>query len=70
MDIIFTEHAKDRIKKRKITKDEIINTIKYPEKIRKREGKYYAQKDIERGKIEVVYEKDKYINIITVYWIR
>ena len=70
MDIIFTEHVKDRIKKRKITEDEIINTVKYPEKIRKRGGKYYAQKDIGRGKIEVVYEKDKYINIITVYWIQ
>lgn len=69
MEIIFTEHAKKRIKKRKITKDEIINTIKYAEKTNKREGKYYAQKDIGRGKIEVVYEKDKYINVITVYWI-
>ena len=70
MKIIFTEHVKDRIKKRKITEEEIILTIKLPEKIRKREGKYYAQKDIGRGKIEVVYKKDKYINIITVYWIQ
>ena len=69
MEIIFTEHVKDRIKKRKITEDEIINTINYPEKTSKREGKYYAQKDIGRGKIDVVYEKDKYIKIITVYWI-
>ena len=69
MEIIFTEHIKDRIEKRKITEEEIINTIKYPEKTYKREGKYYAQKNIGRGKIEVVYEKDKYIKIITVYWI-
>jgi len=70
MDIIFTEHAKYRIKKRKITNDEIINTIKYPEKINKKEGKYYAQKEIGRGKIEIIYEKDKYIRVITVYWIK
>ena len=69
MEIIFTNHIKERIKKRKITKDEIINTIKYAEKKDKKERKYYAQKDIGRGKIEVVYEKDKYIKIITVYWI-
>jgi len=69
MNIIFTEHAKDRIKKRKITEDEVINAIKYPEKTEKREGKYYAQKNIGRGKIEVAYEKEKYIKIISVYWI-
>ncbi len=68
MKIIFTEHAKDRLKKRKITEDEIINTIKYPDKTEKKEEKYYASKDIGRGKIEVVYEKEKYIKIITFYW--
>lgn len=69
MKIIFTEHAKNRIKKRKITEDEVINTIKYPKKIEKKKQKYYAEKDIGRGRVEVVYEKDKYINVITVYWI-
>lgn len=69
MDIIFTEHAKCMLKKRKITEDKVINTIKYPEKTHKEEGKYYAQKDTGRGKIEVVYEKEKYIKIITIYWI-
>ena len=69
MKVVFTKHVVERIKKRRKTEDEIINTIKYSEKTDKREGKYYAQKDIGRGKIEVVYEKDKYINIITVYWI-
>ena len=69
MEIVFTEHAEYRIKKRKITKDEIINTIKYPEKTNKIGEIYYFQKDIGRGKIEVVYEKDKYIKVITIYWI-
>ena len=69
MDIIFTEHAEYRIKKRKITKDEIINVIKYPEKTKKIGGEYYVQKNIGRGKVEVVYEKDKYIKVVTVYWI-
>ncbi|MBI5148546.1 DUF4258 domain-containing protein [Candidatus Pacearchaeota archaeon] len=69
MDIVFTEHAKEMVEKRKITKDDVISTIKYPEKIKKKEGKYYAQKNIGRGRIEVVYEKDKYIKIITLYWL-
>ena len=69
MEIEFTEHAKDRIKKRKIKKEEIIEAINNPDKIKKEEGKYYVQKDIRRGKIEIVYSKDKYIKIITIYWI-
>ncbi len=56
MKIEFTEHAKYIMGKRKIIEDEIINTIKYAEKIKKEEGKYYAQKNIGRGSIEVVYE--------------
>ncbi len=69
MEIEFTEHAKDRLKKRKIKKEEIIQAINNPDKIKKEEGKYYVQKDIGRGKIEIVYNKDKYIKIITLYWI-
>jgi len=68
MDIIFTEHAKERMKKRKITEEEIKEVIKYPEKTEKIEGKYYVQKNIQRANIEVVYEKDKYIKVITVYY--
>jgi len=69
MDIVFTDHAKNRIKKRKIKEEEIIKAINNPDKMYKSEGKYYIQKDIGRGKIEIVYQKDKYINIVTVYWI-
>ena len=69
MDIIFTDHAKNRIKKRKIKEEEVIDAINNPEEIKQNEGKYYVGKDLGRGKIEVVYQKDKYINIITIYWI-
>lgn len=70
MDIVFTDHAKNRIKKRKIKEQEVIDAIKNTEKTYQKEGKYYVQKDLGRGKIEVVYQKDKYINVITVYWIQ
>lgn len=69
MEIIFTEHAKDRMKKRGITEDEIIQTIKNPDNTKKQGGNYYAQKNIGRANIEVVYEKDKYIKVITIYYI-
>jgi hypothetical protein len=57
MDIVFTDHAKNRIKKRKIGEEETINAIKNPDKIEEIYGKYYVQKNIKRGIIEVVYEK-------------
>ena len=69
MEIIFTEHAKFQMNRRHIYKEDVVNTIKYPKKTYKVKGNYYSQKDIGRGKIEVVYEKDKYIKVITVYWI-
>jgi hypothetical protein len=69
MEIVFTEHAKERMKKRGITEDEIIQAIKNPEKTKKAGGNYYVQKNIGRANIEVVYEKDKYIKVITIYYI-
>ncbi|MBS3074984.1 DUF4258 domain-containing protein [Candidatus Pacearchaeota archaeon] len=69
IDIEFTDHIKNRLKKRKIKDEEIINAINNPDKSYKLEGKYYVQKDLGRGKIEIIYEKDKYIKLITVYWI-
>jgi len=74
MKIIFTKHAEERLEKRKITEDEVKNAIKYPEKLYKEQGRYYAQKNIGRGTIEVVYEiididNTKYLNIITIYWL-
>jgi len=69
MEIIFTKHAILRMKKRKITKDEIINSIKHPKNVSKKEGKLYIQKNIDRANIEIIYEKDKYIKVITVYYI-
>lgn len=68
MEVIFTEHAKERMKKRKITEEEVKEVIKYPEKTDKQERLYYVQKNIQRANIEVVFEKDKYIKVITVYY--
>lgn len=70
MDIIFTTHAEYRIEKRKILKHEIIEGIKYPDKIIKKHDKYLYQKRLERGTIEICCEKtESNINVVTVYWI-
>ncbi len=70
MEYIFTNHAKYRITKRNLTEQEIIEAIKFPNKTIKKHGKFYAQKTIVRGTIEIVYEHtERYINIITVYWL-
>ncbi len=68
MKIFFTEHAKDRMERRKISKEEIIEAIKHPDELSKKHGKYYAKKNIVRAKIEVVYEKENYIKVITLYY--
>jgi hypothetical protein len=69
MEILFTKHAEFRTENRGILKQEVLDSIKYPDKTDKRHGKYYAQKRLDRGTIEVCYEKtEKYIRIITVYW--
>ncbi|MBI2649948.1 DUF4258 domain-containing protein [Candidatus Woesearchaeota archaeon] len=70
MKITFTSHAKYRIEKRKILEQEVIDAIKHPDKTIKRHDKYYFQKRLERGTIEVSCEKtERIINIITVYWL-
>ena len=69
MNIVFTLHTKSRLKKRKITEDEVIQAIKSPDKLTKIDGKYYVQKNIGRGNIEVIYVRENYIKVVTVYWV-
>ncbi|VVB81709.1 Uncharacterised protein [uncultured archaeon] len=70
MEIIFTSHAEFRIKKRKLLEQEVVDTIRYPDITIKKYDKYYFQKKLERGTIEVSCEKtERYIKVITVYWI-
>ena len=70
MEFTFTDHAKYRIIKRDLTEQEIIESLTHADKTSKKHGKYYAQKNIGRGTIEIVYEEtESYIKVITVYWI-
>ena len=67
MNIIFTKHAKDQMQERNISEDEVINTLKYPEKTQKIDDVYYATKNLGRFTLEVVYIRENYIKVITVY---
>ena len=67
MNIVLTKHAKDQMKERGISEDEVMNALKYPENTQKIDDLYYAQKKTNQGIIEVVYEKQNYIKVITVY---
>ena len=67
MHIDFTNHAKEQMKERNISEDEVINAIKFSEETSKDGNVYYARKNIGRANIEVVYTKENYIKVITVY---
>jgi hypothetical protein len=67
MNIIFTKHAKEQMEERGISEDEVVNTLKYPENVQKADNLYYARKRTGQGIIEVVYEKQNYIKVITLY---
>ncbi|MEK6850672.1 MAG: DUF4258 domain-containing protein [Nanoarchaeota archaeon] len=49
MNIIFTKHAKEQMLERGISEDDVINTLKYPEKTQKINDLYYAQKMTNQG---------------------
>lgn len=70
MKINFTFHAELRLKKRKLSKQEVTKAVRFPDKTIKKHGKYYYQKRLERGIIEVVAEiTEDNLNIITIYWL-
>ena len=67
VNIVFTKHAKEQMKERGISEDEVINTLKFPESTQKIDELYYVRKRTNQGIIEVVYEKQNYIKVITLY---
>jgi hypothetical protein len=70
MEIVFSKHAEHRMEKRRVLREEIIEGIIYPDNTLKKHGKYYFQKQLDRGIIEICCEKtERIIKIITVYWL-
>jgi hypothetical protein len=69
MEVSYTKHCEERMVKKKIEKVWVYETIKYPDKMLIKNGKNYAEKKINGGSLKVVYIKEKYLKVITVYWV-
>jgi hypothetical protein len=70
MIIIYTYHAKQQIKKRKILKIWVEETIKFPDKIKSNKNRHYVIKKLNSKVLKVVFVKEKYIKIITSYFVK
>jgi len=68
--IIYTEHAEKRLKKRNILKIWIEEAITSPDLINRDKNKYYIIKKLNGKTIKVIYLKEKYIKVITSFFIR
>ena len=68
MDIIYSDHAKKRMKQRGIEEWEIEHLLEYPSYTRKSfEGRREAVGEIKNRKIKIIFIKEeKYIKIVTV----
>lgn len=66
----YTEHAKEQIQERRIEKIWVEETINFPD-ITKNDGhKYYVIKKLNGKTLKVIFVKERYIKIITCYFIK
>lgn len=71
MEIIFTEHAKDRMQQRTIHETVVVGVIESPGRL----GRGFRDRELARGTlndrtIEVVFVREREsIVVVTVYWI-
>ena len=70
MQIIFTAHAKIQMKERKVTQTWVEETIKFPDNTERGGNKFYVTKKLNGKTLRVVYVKESYIKVITVFWIK
>lgn len=69
MEIVFTNHALYQINERKIDRILVEEVIKSPDVTKRVDNKYYVIKSINNKKLKVVYVKQRYIKVVTLYWI-
>ena len=69
MNIVYTFHAAEQIYERKILRVWVEEAIMWPDFTRRQNNKYLVTRKLNGRSIEVVYIKEKYIKILTVYWI-
>ena len=69
MEMIFTDHAKQRMIERKITISEVKSTVDLPDYTVSKNNKIESHKRIGEKTLKVVYVKmPKFIKIITLMW--
>ena len=68
MDIVYSDHAKKRLRQRGITELEVEHVLSYASyKMKSFEGRKTAVGEINNRKIKVVFvEKENFIKVITV----
>jgi len=68
VEIIYSDHAKKRMKQRGIEEWEIEHLIKFPSFIKRIYDKVESVGEIRNRKVKIVYRKEQsYIKIITVF---
>lgn len=70
MQIVYTKHAELQIEERKIQKVWVEETIKAPDGVKRNGNKYYAVKKLNGETLKVVYVKEKYIKVITSFFLK
>jgi hypothetical protein len=65
--IIFIQHAADRLKERGISEDLVKETIRNPEKIDLKHERKIVQKLIDGMLLRVIYEEEEAIVVISDY---
>ena len=70
MRIEFTRHARDALDERRISEQDAVDAVLFPDDLGKRYGQYFARKSLDRGTICVAYELEgNFIKIITLWWL-
>ncbi len=69
MNLIYTLHAEEQIKERKIIKVWVEETITSPDVIKHYGNKHYVIKKLNGKILKVVYIKEGSINVITAYFV-
>ncbi len=70
MRIIYTLHAEGQIKERKIELVWIEEAINYPDQTKRVGNKFYVIKKLNGKRIKVVFVKEKFIKLVTSYFIK
>lgn len=70
MDIVYTLHAEQQLEERKIPKIWVEETIRSPDNTKHIGNKFYVTKKLNGRALKIIYVKEKYIKVITAYFIK